>query len=287
MQLRTKRVLLLGAVLTTGISAAIAQMNSQSGPGPRRDYPSGRAASHFLGDFDLNHDGRVTKDEFNRALGQRFASVAHGQPINGAQFAADAAKRYRDREAKFFRRADWNGDGKLSLEEYVAPLRARFSYSDRNSTGVVDCAHRAKPNNNFGDANRANGKTRRHGQSSRGLCFTSDLNQDGKVTHSEFDTANAKKFAELAHGGKTLTFDQFAGAGSSRYQGVSGRIFQRLDANSDGKLTMAEYAVPQQKQFARFDKNHDGVVTREEVAAASRSGNDRNGRPYKRSSVQG
>lgn len=276
MKVRLKVALLVGVALLTGVSAAVAAMNEPpAGFGANRFQGSGRGAGRFLADYDLNHDGKVSKDELNRALGQRFAAIAHGQPINAQQFANDAMRKHRDREALLFHRADWNGDGKLTLDEFMAPLRSRFAYADRQGTGISDCAHRARQAH-FGD-DQAAGKPRRYGRSSRGICFTSDLNQDGKVTHAEYDAANAKRFAEAAHGAKTLTFDQFQSIGGANFQQVGSRIFQHMDSNNDGKLTLAEYAAPQLKQFARFDRNHDGVVTRDEIASAPRSGGYRSG----------
>jgi Ca2+-binding EF-hand superfamily protein len=270
---RIRFMLLLGAVLVTGASASIAEMNKSSS----KDYGASRSVGHFMADYDLNRDGKVTKDEFNRALGQRFAAISHGQPINEQQFAGDAMKKHRERAGQMFRRADWNGDGKLTLDEYVAPLRAKFSYADRKGTSVYDCAHRGRTNPT-GDANRNGGKARRHGQSSRGMCFTSDLNQDGKVTHTEYDAANAKRFAEAAHGGKTLTFEQFASVGGAQFQETSVRIFHHLDVNSDGKLTIAEFAASKVKLFARLDMNKDGAISRGELASSSSGGGYR--RPY-------
>ena len=51
-------------------------------------------------------------------------------------------------------------------------------------------------------------------------------------------------------------------------------MFNRLDADRDGKLSLAEYAATDQKLFARMDRNKDGVVTRDELSAR-RSGNGR------------
>jgi Ca2+-binding EF-hand superfamily protein len=270
--LNLKVVLLLGAILATGVSAAIAEL-SRTQPAARtdRDDDSARAASHFLADYDLNHDGKIPRDELNRALGQRFAAVAHGQPINAQQFAADALKRYREREVELFRRADWNGDGKLTLDEFMAPLRARFFYADRRSTGVYDCSRQGRSPSATQPKNEV-GVARRHGLSSRGICFTSDLNQDGKVTHAEYDAANTKRFAEAAHGAKTLTFDQFAGIGGNRFRQVGTRIFQSLDANNDGRLTIVEYSAAQQRRFAAIDRNKDGIVTRDELAVRGGGG---------------
>lgn len=49
--------------------------------------------------------------------------------------------------------------------------------------------------------------------------------------------------------------------------------FDKKDANSDGKLSVAEYTAKTKKpekaakKFAKIDSNKDGFITREEMAA--------------------
>jgi len=59
---------------------------------------------------------------------------------------------------------------------------------------------------------------------------------------------------------------QFQADALKRYQEMSGHMFDRLDANQDGKLSLAEYSAPDQKLFARLDKNHDGAITADELS---------------------
>jgi Ca2+-binding EF-hand superfamily protein len=47
-------------------------------------------------------------------------------------------------------------------------------------------------------------------------------------------------------------------------------LFQRLDRDRNGKLTLAEFASSQEKLFARLDKNNDGVVTQDELTSSRR-----------------
>ncbi len=265
---RLKIGLLLGAVLTTGATAAIAAAVNTRQPVPPQTYSrfddsGSRGASHFFADYDLNHDGKVTRNEVGTVVAKRFAAAAGGSKlITPQQFTADAQKRHRDREKQTFRRADWNGDGVLTADEFSIQQRARFAAVDREGAGFIDCAHR--------DGFDPNSPTHRRGGSGRGICPANDLNQDGKVTRAEYDKAAAQRFVAAAHGGRTIAFEQFVANGNARSSNAN--RFERLDGDGNGTLTLAEYAVPQQRMFARIDANHDGVITRDELANAPRQG---------------
>jgi hypothetical protein len=268
---RLKLALLLGAVLTTGATAAIAAAINTRQPNAPQTYSSrfddggNRGASHFFADYDLNHDGKVSRNEVGTVVAKRFALAAGGTKlITPQQYTADAMKRHRDREKQSFRRADWNGDGVLTADEFSIQQRARFAAVDREGAGVIDCAHR--------DGFDPNSPTHRRGGSGRGICPANDLNQDGKVTRAEYDKAAAQRFVESAHGGRTVGFEQFVANGTSRFTSGNANRFERLDSDGNGTLTLAEYAVPQQRMFARIDANHDGIITRDELANAPRQG---------------
>jgi Ca2+-binding EF-hand superfamily protein len=44
-----------------------------------------------------------------------------------------------------------------------------------------------------------------------------------------------------------------------------GRMFERLDTNNDGKVTLAEAQAGAQARFNALDKNKDGVITQDEL----------------------
>ena len=69
--------LLLSAVVIAGGGVAAAQLDRT--PAPVRQYSGnggsvshGRSAAKFFR-YDINHDGKVTRDELNRSLAQQFA----------------------------------------------------------------------------------------------------------------------------------------------------------------------------------------------------------------------
>jgi Ca2+-binding EF-hand superfamily protein len=170
-----------------------------------------------------------------------------------------------------FRRADWNGDGKLSFDEFSNPIRASFERADKQSAGMILC----HPKN----AAAQSGKSHARRGGSRGVgafCSRDDLNRDGKITRAELDQALHQQFAAAAKGG-TLNEQQFTAMQGSRTAVTSGRAFQRLDSDHDGKLSPAEFGANQQRTFERMDRNGDGTITRDEMISrrsyASRSSN--------------
>jgi len=285
--------LLFGAALVVGGGVAVAQMSSSSDSptGSSRyssdigaAYSRGRLAERFLAEFDTNKDGRVTHDELNRTLAQQFMSAAGKSPtMTEDQFVNAHLKDLHDRVVQMYHRMDWNGDGKLSLDEFAAPERARFEAMDRDGTGTVQCSTRnfaeddAEPQPAGKKSSAANASPRHRkggfaGSRGRGsFCREADLNNDGQVTRSELDKFVTQEFASAGKGAKEITFDQFYAFEQARSRDIYAHVFERLNSSRDGKLTLQEYAAPSEKLFARLDKNNDGTVTADEMMSSRRS----------------
>jgi Ca2+-binding EF-hand superfamily protein len=257
MRIGNKAVLAAGACVLAVCSGTVLAQTGRFGE-------PNSFANRFLADFDLNHDGKVTRDEVNKALAVRFASAAHGGAMTADQFAEARLPEFRQREARTFRRLDWNGDGRLSLDEFAGPERARFESYDQDGKGSESCAP-----DSVRDATYRPGQNRRGFGHAR-FCAETDLNHDGQVTHAELDSVTAKRFAEETGGAKTMSEAQFGAAALKQYRQNSMKYFMRLDTDHDGKLSLAEFSVPELKLFARLDKKGTGVVTREALSGDSR-----------------
>ena len=92
----------------------------------------------FCADNDLNKDGNVTRAEFDVAVGKRFALAANGAAaMNAEQFASDLERRFRDSNARTFKRLDKDGDGKLTLAEFAANELKLYARLDKNKDGAI------------------------------------------------------------------------------------------------------------------------------------------------------
>jgi Ca2+-binding EF-hand superfamily protein len=286
----TKAALLFGvAALLGGTGLAVAQMDGPPPPdGPMQGLVHrDRLADRLLAEFDTNHDGKITHAEFNNALGGRFAAATRGAKLMSAeQFVALHQSDLAKHTAEMFHRADWNGDGRLTLEEFAAPQRAHFEMMDRSGSGSVSCG--PVEHANFQPGGSPQGDRGRHvfGGGGRGFggfgrarfCSEADLSRDGHVTRAEFDSVTAKEFSAAASGGSTMTLAQFTADEAARYRDINTKMFKRLDTNGDGKLTLAEFAAPPEKMFDRLDRNHDGVITPDEMKPRFHSRGDASGR---------
>ena len=120
------------------------------------------------------------------------------------QFVASRMGGAAERIAQTFHRLDWNGDGKLSFDEYAGPQRARFEAMDRDGKGTESYEQNAVQTASYHPSS-----FRRSSFGRARFCAENDLNHDGMVTHAEFDGVAAKHFTSSAAGGKTMTLAQF------------------------------------------------------------------------------
>ncbi|WCT73426.1 EF-hand domain-containing protein [Sphingomonas naphthae] len=99
-----------------------------------------------------------------------------------------------------------------------------------------------------------------------------DANKDGKVTEKEFTAAMEAAMAARGDGGGPRR-----GGGGGRGMGMG--MFDRMDTNEDGVVSLQEARNAAEAMFDRLDANKDGVVSPEERAAMRGFGGPRGDAP--------
>jgi hypothetical protein len=133
----------------------------------------------------------------------------------GLGLAALAGAALADKGSGMFGRADTNGDGFVSKEEFAAGRDKMFAKLDANSDGVVDQAEVDKAREAWkqrrAEKAQADGTTQaeRPKKEHKGFMARLDTDSDGKVTTQEFAAAGDKMFAKFdANGDGKLAQDE-------------------------------------------------------------------------------
>jgi len=151
--------------------------------------------------------------------------------------------------------------------EAEARVKARFAALDANHDGFItpdELLHRGM---------HPGGPNAGHKERADRLFAMMDTDKNGVISKTEFEAFHA---SHLLHGSGGR--DRFARwdnprRGSMwmmrmRHEMMARRMFEREDANHDGKISLAEAEKAALDRFDRFDTNHDGVISEAERDAA-------------------
>lgn len=168
---------------------------------------------------------------------------------------------------------DSNGDGRISLDEYLGEAARHFQAADSQNKGRIDAADLASSPQAI---TRIDHKAER-------MVRRLDTAGAGYVTPDEFVAAAQKRFARLdKNGDGKLTPDELTfgrgrqggnatAAAGGKGGGFAAQRFGKLDANHDGVVTLDEYVAAAKTLYSQLDTAHDGKVTAAEIEAAPKT----------------
>jgi len=170
MELRMKRMLrtalLAGCTLIAGTAIAAAQSDGPPADGMgehHHHHHHGGMGGDFFDKFDLNHDGKITKDEVAQVEKQRFSEMSKGAAeISKDQFIDSKLDEMRRHIGDMFDHLDKNHDGKLSEDEFAGKHAGMFDHLDKNHDGFITKDELPKPgdwhHHHDGDRDHDDGK---------------------------------------------------------------------------------------------------------------------------------
>lgn len=153
---------------------------------------------------------------------------------------------------------DANGDGRISLDEYVAAATKRFQSIDTQNKGSITAA----------DIAASPAVARRNQKMAQRLFDKLDANHDGVVTRDEYLAAAAARFDALdtAHSGKLTAQEIAASPKMLRHDEFAARReLRHIGAGADGSVTLDQYLAAAKTHFAKLDANGDGFIEADEA----------------------
>jgi len=117
-----------------------------------------------------------------------------------------------------------------------------------------------------------------------GMTFEQiDADGNGQISKQEMEGLREARFAATdADGDGKLTLAEIEAAAQARAKDHAAKMMERMDANSDGAVTLDELPKPRRagKMFDRVDANGDGAISKDEYETArmkhqARHGGDR------------
>lgn len=123
-----------------------------------------------------------------------------------------------------------------------------------------------------------------HGPRAGQMFEMMDLNKDGEITKEEAETAGAQRFSEAdADGDGFISPEEMQARMAARIEDRQKALFEHKDTDKDGRLSQEEMTGGEggkrlERMFDRLDANDDGKITRAEADAARERMRERRGR---------
>ena len=149
-------------------------------------------------------------------------------------------------------------DGPTTRGDVETRVKTHFAAVDADKDGFIVAAEAGAM------------RTKHHAEMRDAHFSAMDSNKDGSISRAEFDAGHQTERQGAAVAGEGKGGHHMRGGGHRKMGGMmgGGRMFERADANTDGKVSLAEALAKPLARFDAADTNKDGTLTPEERKAA-------------------
>ncbi|MBA5779103.1 EF-hand domain-containing protein [Stappia sp. F7233] len=207
-------------------------------------------AIFFMDTFDTDKDGKVTQAEIDAVVTERFgkADTNGDGGVTLEEFKPAFADTFAERRVRSFQRLDRDGDGKVTEAEFARRGERQFARLDRDDDDSIESDDR--------------GGRRGYGRGGGMLLELFDTDDDGDVSREEFTSGRAELFAKAdKDGDNAVTLAEFQDIWLVESDGRIVRAFQRFDRDGDLKVTRAEVDRLFANLVKRMDRDGDGALS--------------------------
>lgn len=187
-----------------------------------------------------------------------LAAASFAALAGAAGLAAAQNTPAQERGGRFFE-ADANNDGVVTRQEFDASRTAHFARLDADGNGQLTREEMRQ---------HAGGQ---RGQRGGHQLSRADANSDGNITRDEFLARPTQMFDRLdANNDGVISEAERPQRRERGERPARGERAERpnFDANNDSQISREEFAAMGARMFERLDANSDGRVTRAEAEAA-------------------
>ena len=134
MQRKTRLFLATGFAALIGVGTITGLAHADRGPGGWGGHGKHGMLGEMAERYDANKDGKLSQDEIdsNRTEWHARFDTEKDNALSLKEFEALWLEAQRERMVREFQRFDKDGDAKVTLDEYKAPLAKLVENMDRN-----------------------------------------------------------------------------------------------------------------------------------------------------------
>lgn len=209
----------------------------------------------MLKKLDADKDGTVTLEEFLKPKSESFAELDKNSDgaLDASELTARMQEKAGQRQRMMMARLDADGDGKVTKDEFEKSSQRGWRGKHRGHRGHHGERHRMNEEMKKQQADAADGDDEAENGADDAKSERGRGNRSERIT---------KRFERLdANSDGVITIEDLQARSSERISWMQKKRLHVLDKNSDGKVSSEEFAARSKQRFGDIDLDNDGKIT--------------------------